>query len=1455
MTAIPPAIAAKPPLPQAADDQSPAFLLVCIGASAGGLEACSKLMDVLPPASGMAFILVQHLDPTHASMMAELLTAHTKMAVLQAGQGMLIHPDHLYIIPPGNDQSVAEGRLQLSQPLGRHGARLPFDVLLHSVAASYGARTVCIVLSGSGADGSLGLRAVKERHGLVIAQLPSEAGHPGMPESAIQTGAVDLVLSLAEMPLALARFRQNMATKQNPPLVPADAPPPNWFTDVIDLLRTRTPYDFSLYKSGTLTRRIHQRMATLGIAPEDGLSYSAILRTDGAELDRLAADLLINVTQFFRDMEVFSYLENMVLPDLIRGRGFDQPLRVWVAGCSMGEETYSLLMLFREEISRQGLPLKLQFFASDVDPEAVSSAREGLYPKTIAADVSAERLARFFTEEDDGYRVLPELRAAVVFAVHDVLVDPPFSRIDFVSCRNLLIYFGTEAQTRVVSLFRFALRPNGLLLLGTAETAGALEGRFEILSKPARLYRRTGRNRPGEFGFLAGFGDSVRDRSPPGVGRPAAAKGDLGALIRTLLLENYAPAAILINRRHECLYLFGPTERYLRPVKGRPTHNLLDMIRPDLRTKLRSAIKRAPAERASIVLKSGRAMGSGLPGPFQVEIRPIPNDGDELLLVTFVDEPGQVDAEPATEGTAASVRLAEIERELETTREELRSTIQDLERSSEEQTAINEEALSVNEEYQSTNEELLTSKEELQSLNEELTALNSQLQETLERQRTTSDDLQNVLYSTDVATVFLDTALKIRLFTPATRALFAVIPGDVGRPLADLRALAPDAELISDARAVLAGHAPIEHEAQTPDGIWFRRRILPYRTHINHMEGVVITFTDITKRKSNSKALEEAKHEAEQATIAKSRFLAAASHDLRQPLQTLTLLHGLLTKTITGEREQGLLARMDQTVDAMAGMLNALLDINQIEAGVIQPEITIFAVNDILERMRDAFTYHAEAKRLTLHVVPCSQWIASDQRLLEQMIRNLVANALKYTKEGKVLLGCRMRGGILRIEIWDTGIGIPAAELQSIFDEYHQIGNKARERSLGLGLGLSIVQRLGSLLGHRVKVASRHGQGSVFTIEVGISSATALAASPSHPSARSAKPERPSSGSRGTILVVEDDPHVRELLEVFLRDEGHDPIMASDGPSALQLILGATIQPDLVLADYNLPNDMEGLRLADQIRERLGSSIPIVILTGDISSDTLREIHQADCMLLNKPVKLDELTTLLDGLVGAVSPVHPDQARRLDDAELAKVYIVDDDDTLREAISAIVVTAGGTPIGFASGEAFLKSYQPSYRDCLLVDAYLPGMNGIALLRALDSLGQSLPAVMITGNSDVTMAVAAMKAGASDFLEKPVKPADILAGIRQALARSHDEREGLAWKAAATARLAQLTPRQHEVMHLVLQGLPSKNIAADLAISQRTVESHRAAIMKKTGSASLPALARLVMAAAWTVSGG
>ena len=535
----------------------------------------------------------------------------------------------------------------------------------------------------------------------------------------------------------------------------------------------------------------------------------------------------------------------------------------------------------------------------------------------------------------------------------------------------------------------------------------------------------------------------------------------------------------------------------------------------------------------------------------------------------------------------------------------------------------------------------------------------------------------------------------------------------------------------------------------------------------------------------------------------------------------------------------------------MTGMLNTLLDINQIEAGSVKPEFGDFPVNDLFDRLREELTYHAQAAGLELRVLRCGLSIRSDPKLLEQMVRNLISNALKYTQRGRVLLGCRRRKGKLRIEIWDTGIGIPESELKAVFEEYYQVDNAARQRSRGLGLGLSIVKSLGELLHHPIRVRSRQGKGSVFSIEVPLSPGGHASAPDPQPRAAEGASTQPAPGA-GAILVIEDDPEVREHLELFLNEEGYRTSTAVDGHAALGLLARGTMRPDLVLADYNLPNGMNGVQVSQKLRRELNRRVPFIILTGDISTDTLRDIALHDCVHLHKPVKLNDLTRAIAKLLAKPpDPLDPPAQQSHEGSSAsdgATIIVVDDDDLVRETLRAVLEDDGSVVESYASCEAFLEAFDPAKAACLLIDAYLPGMSGIELLGKLHADGHRLPAIMITGNADVHMAVEAMKAGALDFIEKPIGREELIASIERALELSKDSGKLTKVREAAAAHLAGLTPRQRDVMERVLAGEPSKNIAADLDISQRTVENHRAAIMRRTGSKSLPALARLALLA-------
>lgn len=1446
-----PDAASKRLIPVQAAAQVP---VVAIGASAGGLKAFMQLLEALPPDTGMAFVLIQHLSPDHESLMPEILRGKTKMPVSQIEAVTRVEMNHVYIGPPGQAVSLTGNSLTIVERDEPGHERFPFDAFLSDLAAERGARSICVILSGTGDDGSRGLKAIKRAGGYGISQDPDDADAAGMPRSAILTGDVDAVLTAPNIPTALINWCKLSETLNNQGLRVERHQAPGWLSRIIDTIRERTGYDFTPYKPGTLVRRISRRISLASPAIVDVEGYIELLKSSAQECEALAADLLINVTQFFRDPDVFRFLEERIFPELLANHAADRPFRVWVAGCSSGEEAWSIAILLREAIENDGRGIQLQILASDTDPDAVATARAATYPASIVNNVSESRLARFFVADPAGYRVRDELRSAIVFTVQNLLSDPPFARLDMISCRNVLIYLGPDAQSKVISLFHFALVAMGVLLLGASETAGETTGRFEIVSKSKRIYRRVGPARPQDTEMSISLGN-------PG-GESLFAQTDLlplanhryADICRREVAHIYTPASVLITRQGLCLHFLGPVEEFLSIPRGAASFDVLSMTPVTIRADLRDTISSVTAGQPSVTFLGTMTDASGAVRTVQVKVLFVADNAEELLLITFQDETAPVRNaaldECMTDGMDAPALANQLE--VRGLRQELDHLVLELERALGSERKIRREALRLNEEYQSTNEELVTSKEELQSLNEELTVLNSQLQEALEQQRTTSDDLQYVLFSTNVATVFLDLDFHIRFFTPTAKTVFSIRPSDVGRPLADLRWHAADPDLLEDAKRVVSSQELLEREVVTNQGKWHIRRILPYRGHDDRIEGVVISYMDVNEQHLASEALKVAIRRVEQASIAKTRFLASASHDLRQPLQTLTFIQKLLAREASSPASSSLIKKMDQAVNTMSGMLSAMLDINQIEAGVINFEVENLPVHELLQTMCTEFGYQVEAKSLELRLIRSSAVIRTDRRLFQQMIRNLLSNAIRYTDKGRISVGCRKRGDKLRIEIWDTGIGIAAAELPDIFGEYHKAITIGRAASEGRGLGLAIVQRLADLLDHRVQVCSELGRGSVFSVEVPVAEIQTPqeTGTPSQEIAPVAAPLRQHIGH---ILIAEDDPDVRTLQELLLTQQGYSVSAASDVSSALALAGAREQPPDLLIVDYNLPGGRSGRELARMIVSSAGVEIPVIILTGDISAATQRAIAGEGFTQLNKPVRPEileaEIQRLLKQSPPNLSEAIPEvkgQGRK------ARVVIVDDDGNFNEALSALLQAEGFSVTCFVSGQAFLSRLQEFASGdevtCILIDAYLGSMDGLDVLDAIQKARLSAPVIMITGSSDVQMAVRAMKAGAADFFEKPIELSGLMTAIDHALVVGRDKALTEQKRLEAVKALSRLTAREHEILNRILDGQPNKNIAADLGISQRTVESHRASVMTKADCKTLPALVRLAIRA-------
>ncbi|HEX7523227.1 MAG TPA: chemotaxis protein CheB [Candidatus Deferrimicrobium sp.] len=839
------------------------FPVVGIGASAGGLAAIEAFFAAMPSDKeiGTAFVVVQHLSPDHKSILIDLVKRYTRMQVFQVEDGIELQPDCVYIIPPNRDMALLDGKLHLLDPGAPRGLRLPIDFFFRSLAQDRQEQAICIVLSGTGTDGTLGLKAVKEEGGMAMAQAPESAAYDGMPRSAILTGLVDYVLPPEKMPERLFAYVDHAFGGRQKPVVSHGPAATDLLQKVFVLLRAQTGHDFSLYKRNTIQRRVERRMA---IAQIDRLEeYVRYLRETPLEADALFGELLIRVTSFFRDPEAFESLREHVIAPFF-SKTSDGIGRIWVPGCSTGEEAYSIAILIREQRDQRKKAFQVQIFATDIDIASIEKARVGVYPESIAADVSSERLERFFVKKESSYRISKGIRDMVVFAKQDFIKDPPFSRLDLISCRNLLIYLSGEAQKKILPMFHYALNQGGHLLLGNSETVGEFTKQFTLVDKKWKIYRQAGEasSRHVTGPYLPPLEGAVPVMWPRSVRDPAhpAAVRDLA---EQALLEGYIPASVLINPALEVLYIHGRTGKYLEPAPGNAGLNLLDMAREGLRMELAAAARKVLALKTPVRCDGLQVKSNGDTSVVNLIVQPVtkPEAARGLLMVIFEDvtpgpgPPVQEASEPVND---QEQRLATVERELRAKEEYLQATIEELQTSNEELKSINEEAQSANEELQSANEELETSREELQSVNEELLTVNNELQTKIEELSQASNDMNNLLAGTNIGTIFVDHQKRIKRFTPAATQISNLIKTDIGRPVGDIVSqLVGYDQLMEDTQAVLDTLIPKVAEVQSRSGQWYQMKIQPYRTVQNVIEGAVLTFVEITREKELLEALRE----------------------------------------------------------------------------------------------------------------------------------------------------------------------------------------------------------------------------------------------------------------------------------------------------------------------------------------------------------------------------------------------------------------------------------------------------------------------------------------------------------------------------------------------------------------------------------------------------------------------
>jgi two-component system, chemotaxis family, CheB/CheR fusion protein len=861
--------------------------VVGVGASAGGLEAFEQFFSHLPPDTGLAFVLVPHLEPTHKGMMPELLARHTKMPVIQVEDEMQVRPNCVYVIPPNADLSILHGKLQVLERVMPRGRRLPIDFFFRHLAADQKEKAIGIILSGMGSDGTLGLKAIKENHGMVMVQDAASAKYDSMPRCAINTGMADYIAAAQELPAKLIQYVTHSPAVPHDPAA-AEAEPTAVLEKVFVLLRAHSGNDFSCYKKNTIHRRIERRMS---VHQFDSLPpYVRFLQENPQEVELLYKELLIGVTNFFRDPGLFDFLKEKAIPQLLQARSAGNPVRVWNPGCSTGEEAYSLAILLKEcweALKLQGGPA-IQIFATDLDKDAIDKARRGMFPAGIVTDVSPERLASFFVHEDDGYRIKKEVRDLLVFAPQNLLVDSPFTKVDILCCRNLFIYLNVETQRKLLPVMHYALNPGGLLILGTAESIGGSDRLFSPLDKKWKVFQRreVSERPPLAMPSPALPRERVGTAEPKKPGEPDM---DITYAAQRALLDSYGPPSVVVNSEGDILYVNGRTGKYLEPSSGKVNNNVFAMAREGLREEIGTALQNAATRKTTVTANGVRVKSNGGFTTINLTVRPLaePAARRGMLLVVFEETTvGQAEkaAENEPKPSEPAAAATELEDELRHARERLQASAEEMEATQEELRSANEELQSNNEELQSTNEELNSSKEELQSLNEEMQTVNAELQSKIEELSQSNSDMKNLLNGIELATVFLDNDLGVKRFTPQATRIVNLATGDIGRPLAHFTTNLKCDRLVQDAREVLDTLVPKESQVQTSDDRWYNLRVLPYRSVDNVIAGVVMTFADITPIKQLEQALHEQKAELQMARDYAQSIIAT----IREPLVVLS---------------------------------------------------------------------------------------------------------------------------------------------------------------------------------------------------------------------------------------------------------------------------------------------------------------------------------------------------------------------------------------------------------------------------------------------------------------------------------------------------------------------------------------------------------------------------------------